>query len=85
MNYKKKIFLFILTFIFLFPISLVSQELANYKLLPSPQKFEIRGISSLNVNNISNEPDKRYISVLRKLNSVEYYGMTTDLGVRYEF
>ena len=39
----------------------------------------------LNVNNISNEPDRRFISVLKKLNSVEYYGMTTDLGVKYEF
>ncbi len=39
----------------------------------------------LNVNNITNEPDRNFISVLEKLNSVEYYGMTTDLGIRYEF
>jgi len=38
----------------------------------------------LNINNITNQPDRHYISVLKKLNSVEYYGMTSDLGLRYQ-
>jgi TonB-dependent receptor len=39
----------------------------------------------MNINNITNQPDRNVISVLKKLNSVEYYGMSTDLGIRYEF
>jgi TonB-dependent receptor len=39
----------------------------------------------LNINNITNQPDRHFISVLKKLDSVEYYGMTTDLGLRYSF
>jgi TonB-dependent receptor len=39
----------------------------------------------MNVNNITNQPDRNVISVLKKLNAVEYYGMTSDLGLRYEF
>lgn len=39
----------------------------------------------LNVNNITNSPDRSYTSQLRKLSSVNYYGTTVDLGVRYKF
>ena len=39
----------------------------------------------LNVNNITNRPDRRFTSVLEKLSFVEYYGATADLGVRYSF
>ncbi len=39
----------------------------------------------LNMNNISNEPDRRFFSTGKKLNSVEYYGFTTDFGLRYTF
>lgn len=55
--------------------------------LTAQQKLPwIKGLQAyLNVNNITNEPDRNFISVLQKLNSVEYYGMTTDLGLRYEF
>ena len=39
----------------------------------------------LNANNITNTPDRSYISELGKLASANYYGRTVDLGVRYEF
>ena len=39
----------------------------------------------LNVNNITDRPDRQYRSVLEKLSDVEYYGATADLGVRYSF
>lgn len=39
----------------------------------------------LNANNIANTPDRRFVSVLQKLSSVEYYGRTVDLGIRYGF
>ena len=39
----------------------------------------------LNVNNISDRPDRQYTSVLEKLSSVSYYGRTADLGIRYKF
>ncbi|MEG8947001.1 TonB-dependent receptor [Rosettibacter firmus] len=39
----------------------------------------------LNINNITNTPDRRYSSVLKKLSGVEYYGTTADLGIRYSF
>ncbi|GLR17902.1 TonB-dependent receptor [Portibacter lacus] len=39
----------------------------------------------LNVNNLTNTPDRSFTSVLEKLSSLEYYGRTVDLGVRYSF
>ena len=39
----------------------------------------------LNINNITNEPDRHFRSVRNYLDYVEYYGMTADLGIRYEF
>ena len=39
----------------------------------------------LNINNITNRPDRQFISVLQKLADVQYYGRTADLGVRYSF
>lgn len=39
----------------------------------------------LNVNNITNRPDRAYSSELRKLSSVSYYGRTAAFGVRYSF
>ncbi len=39
----------------------------------------------LNVNNITNRPDRQFVSVLEKLSAVEYYGRTADLGIRYTF
>jgi outer membrane receptor protein involved in Fe transport len=39
----------------------------------------------LNVNNITDRPDRQYRSVLEKLSNVEYYGLTADVGVRYSF
>jgi TonB-dependent receptor len=39
----------------------------------------------LNVNNITNRPDRQFRSVLEKLSVVEYYGRTADFGVRYQF
>ena len=39
----------------------------------------------LNVNNITNSPDRSYTSRLRKLSSVNYYGRTVDVGIRYRF
>ncbi len=39
----------------------------------------------LNLNNITNRPDRQYSSILEKLSDVQYYGATGDLGVRYSF
>ncbi len=39
----------------------------------------------LNVNNITDRPDRQFTSVLEKLSSVEYYGRTADFGIRYTF
>lgn len=39
----------------------------------------------LNVNNITDRPDRQFRSVLEKLSDVQYYGRTADLGVRYSF
>ncbi len=39
----------------------------------------------LNVNNITNTPDRSYSSTNRKLSNVSYYGRTATLGVRYSF
>ena len=38
-----------------------------------------------NFNNISNAPDRRFVSVLEKLSSAEHYGRTADVGIRFEF
>jgi TonB-dependent receptor len=39
----------------------------------------------LNINNITDRPDRQYSSVQQKLANVQYYGRTADLGVRYSF
>ncbi len=39
----------------------------------------------LNINNLTNTPDKSYVSTLKKLSSANYYGQTIDIGVKYEF
>lgn len=39
----------------------------------------------LNVNNITNTPDRSYSSTNRKLSNVSYYGRTATMGVRYSF
>ena len=39
----------------------------------------------LNINNITNRPDRQFISVLEKLSDVQYYGRTADIGIRYTF
>ncbi|MDH7603958.1 MAG: hypothetical protein QHH13_03575, partial [Melioribacter sp.] len=39
----------------------------------------------LNINNITNTPDRQFVSTLEKLSGVEYYGTTADLGIRYSF
>lgn len=39
----------------------------------------------LNFNNITNTPDQSFVSELQKLSSVQYYGRTIDLGIRYGF
>ena len=39
----------------------------------------------LNINNITNRPDRQFISVLEKLSDVQYYGRTADIGIRYKF
>lgn len=39
----------------------------------------------LNFNNITNTPDRSFTSELQKAASVQYYGRTMDLGVRYTF
>ena len=39
----------------------------------------------LNINNITNTPDREFTSVLEKLRLLQYYGRTVDLGLRYSF
>lgn len=39
----------------------------------------------LNVNNLSNTPDRSFTSELQKLSSLQYYGRTIDVGLRYSF
>lgn len=39
----------------------------------------------LNINNITNRPDREFRSVLERLSVVEYYGQTADFGIRYIF
>jgi hypothetical protein len=39
----------------------------------------------LNLNNITNTSERNFTSVLEKLASVEYYGTTADLGIRFSY
>jgi len=39
----------------------------------------------VNVNNVTNTPDRSFVSVLQKLSSLQYFGRTVDLGLRYSF
>jgi TonB-dependent receptor len=39
----------------------------------------------LNVNNLTDRPDRQFRSTLEKLSEVQYYGRTLDLGLRYQF
>lgn len=39
----------------------------------------------LNVSNITNTPEQAFTSELEKLSSLQYYGRTIDLGLRYKF
>ena len=39
----------------------------------------------LNVNNITNTPDRSFTSELQKLSSLQFYGRTMDLGLRFRF
>jgi len=39
----------------------------------------------LNVNNVTNTPDRSFTSELEKISSIQYYGRTVDLGLRYQF
>ncbi|MFK8068103.1 MAG: TonB-dependent receptor [Gammaproteobacteria bacterium] len=47
--------------------------------------FDKRFQLYLNFNNITNTPDRSFVSELQKLSSVQYYGRTLDLGIRYGF
>ena len=39
----------------------------------------------LNASNITNTPDRSFTSTLQKLSSLQYYGRTVDIGLRYTF
>jgi TonB-dependent receptor len=39
----------------------------------------------VNINNITNTPDREFTSVLEKLRALQYYGRTVDIGLRYSF
>ena len=56
-------------------------DLTIYQQLPWLEK---RLQVYLNANNITNRPDRSFVSELRKLSAVEYYGRTVDLGIRYK-
>jgi TonB-dependent receptor len=56
-------------------------DFTAYQKLPWLEGLQIY----LNLNNITNRPDRRFTSVLKKLSLVEYYGATVDLGVRYSY
>jgi TonB-dependent receptor len=56
-------------------------DFTAYQKLPWYEGLQIY----LNINNITNRPDRQFISVLEKLSDVQYYGRTADLGVRYSF
>jgi TonB-dependent receptor len=50
------------------------------------QKLPWQGFQAfINLNNITNSSDRRFVSVLEKLSSADYYGRTIDLGIRYRF
>ncbi len=55
-------------------------DLVLYQKLPW-QGFE----AYVNLNNITNTSDRRFVSVLELLSSADYYGRTIDLGLRYRF
>ena len=56
-------------------------DFTAYQKLPWLEGLQIY----LDINNITNRPDRRFASVLEKLSDVQYYGRTADLGVRYSF
>ncbi|NND34951.1 MAG: TonB-dependent receptor [Saprospiraceae bacterium] len=39
----------------------------------------------VNINNITNTPDRSFTSELQLLSGLEYYGRTVDIGLRYSF
>ena len=39
----------------------------------------------VNVNNLTNTPERAFTSVLEKLGALQYYGRTVDVGLRYSF
>lgn len=39
----------------------------------------------MNANNITNTPDRSFVSELQKISSVQYYGRTVDIGIRFGF
>ena len=39
----------------------------------------------MNANNITNTADRSFTSTLQKLSSLQYYGRTMDIGIRYKF
>jgi TonB-dependent receptor len=56
-------------------------DFTAYQKLPWVEGLQVY----LNVNNITNRPDRLFRSVLERLSDVQYYGLTADLGVRYSF
>jgi TonB-dependent receptor len=56
-------------------------DFTAYQRLPWGENLQVY----LNLNNITDQPDRRVVSTLSKLSTVEYYGLTGDLGVRYSF
>ncbi len=56
-------------------------DLTAYLKLPWVEGLQLY----LNINNITNRPDRQFRSVLKKLSGVEYYGTTADMGIRYSF
>jgi TonB-dependent receptor len=56
-------------------------DFTAYQKLPWTEGLQLY----LNVNNITDRPDRQFASVLEKLSAVEYYGRTADLGIRYTF
>ena len=56
-------------------------DFTAYQKLPWLEGLQIY----LNINNITDRPDRRFTSVLEKLSYVEYYGATADLGIRYSY
>ena len=50
------------------------------------QKLPVNGLQLyLNINNITNRPDREFISTQELLSSADYYGTTADIGIRYDF